>query len=81
MEYDFEIYRLSAKFIADYPTTKYPELMYKNARPYNCLLLESHDNYFICIPFRSHINLEMLIYSKIPCAAEPTAPAWITQKL
>ena len=56
MNYINEIYLLSQKFINDYPQTKYPELMYKQGRPYNCLLIESRDNYFICIPYRSNIN-------------------------
>ena len=30
--------------------------MYKQARPYNCLLIDSHNDYFICIPYRTSIN-------------------------
>lgn len=56
MEYDFELCLLSPKFIQDYPLNIYPELMYKQGRPYTCLLIDSHDDYFICIPFRSFIN-------------------------
>lgn len=56
MELVFEVYLLSDKFIKDYPLSDYPELMYKQGRPYNCLLIDSHDGYFICIPFRSNIN-------------------------
>ena len=56
MEYDFEIYQLSSKFFADYPETQFPELMHKFGRPYSCLLIDSHDGYFICIPFRSSIG-------------------------
>lgn len=47
---------LSSKFIQDYPPDTYPELMYKHGRPYACLLIESHDDYFICVPFRSSIG-------------------------
>lgn len=56
MEFDYEINLLSNDFIADYPTKSFPELMHKQGRPYNCLLIEMHDGYFICIPFRSNIN-------------------------
>jgi hypothetical protein len=30
--------------------------MYKLGRPYTCLLIETHDDYFLCVPFRSSIN-------------------------
>ncbi len=56
MEYAFDIYLLSSKFINAYPLSQYPELMYKQARPYNCLLIDSHDDYFICVPYRTSIN-------------------------
>ena len=56
MEYDFDIYQLSSKFLADYPEDTYPELMYKQGRPYCCLLIDTHDDYFICVPYRSFIN-------------------------
>ena len=55
-EYDFQVYLLSQKFTTDYPLSQYPELMYKQGRPYTCLLIETHDNYFLCVPFRSSIN-------------------------
>lgn len=56
MDYLNEIYLLSQKFINDYPLTKFPELMYKHGRPYNCLLIETQDDYFICVPYRSNIH-------------------------
>jgi hypothetical protein len=56
MEYATDVYLLSQKFIYDYPASSYPELMYKQGRPYACLLIDTHDGYFICIPFRSSIN-------------------------
>ena len=55
MEYDFEINLLSQKFINDYPLSSFPELMYKDGRPYNCLLVDTHADYFICIPFRTSV--------------------------
>lgn len=31
-------------------------IMKKRERPYNCLLLQSHYDYFMCIPYRSNIR-------------------------
>lgn len=56
MEFDFDILKLSKKFVANYPPNKYPELMLKDDRPYNCLLIETSSDYFICIPFRSSVS-------------------------
>ena len=56
MEFDVEIRRLSPKFTQDYPQSSFPELMYKDNRPYTCLLIDTHMDYFICIPFRSEIG-------------------------
>lgn len=56
MDYLSEVYMLSTKFLSDYPASAYPELMYKAGRPYTCLLIEYHEDYYICIPFRSSIN-------------------------
>lgn len=40
----------------DYPAAEYPELMHKKGRPYTCLLIEPHTDYYICVPFRSSIG-------------------------
>ncbi len=56
MEYDSNLYLLSSKFIQDYPVDTYPEIMYKQGRPYTCLLIDTHDDFFICVPFRSNIS-------------------------
>lgn len=56
MDYDVDVYLLSQKFETNYPTAQYPEIMYKHGRPYNCLLIDTHQDYFICVPFRSYIN-------------------------
>ena len=56
MVYDVEVRRLSAQFAAAYPPSQYPEILYKAERPYTCLLIDTHEEYFICVPFRSHIN-------------------------
>ena len=54
--FDYQILNLTPQFYRDYPSPPYNELIRKNSRPYNCLLLQSHYGYFICIPYRSHIN-------------------------
>lgn len=56
MEFDFQILKLTKKFYRDYPKNKYPELLEKNSRAYNCLLLETNYDYFLCIPFRSSMK-------------------------
>ncbi len=56
MDYLSQVYLMSSKFVQDYPTSSYPELMHKQMRPYTCLLISSHDGYFICVPFRSSIT-------------------------
>lgn len=50
-----EVHQLSASFTADYPVEKYPELMYKQTRPYSCLTIDTDTNYYICIPYRTNI--------------------------
>ncbi len=56
MDFIADVYQLTPKFMNDYPETDYPELMHKLGRPYSCLLVDAHCDYYICIPFRSHIN-------------------------
>lgn len=56
MEYDVDTRALSTAFAAAYPAARYPELMFKQARPYTCLLVQTHDDFIISIPFRSHIR-------------------------
>ena len=56
MDYEFELMHLSSKFVSDYPADKFPELLLKSGRSYNCLLIDSHDGYLICIPFRSSVK-------------------------
>lgn len=56
MKYEIDIYLLSSNFINDYPSNQYPELMYKQGRPYSCLLIETNEDYFVCVPFRSAIS-------------------------
>ena len=54
--FDYQVLNLSSKFYEDYPETKYVELMRTQDRPYNCLLIQSHYGYFICIPYRTEIK-------------------------
>lgn len=50
------IYSLSQEFYANYPKPQYKEILDKPARPYCCLTIDCGRDYFICIPYRSHIN-------------------------
>lgn len=56
MEYDVEIRKLSPAFYAAYPNSAYPEILQKDSRPYTCLLIDTHEDYLICVPFRSNMN-------------------------
>lgn len=56
MCFDNMLYYLSRKFYNDYPYEDFPEILWnKKGRAYNCLLIDSHDGYFICVPFRSNV--------------------------
>lgn len=55
MNYNVEILRLSNEFYSTYPQAQYPELLQKIERPYACLLIDLRD-YYICIPYRTHID-------------------------
>lgn len=54
--FDSELVLLSSKFFQDYPAEEYNEIASKNERPYMCLLIDTHEDYFICIPFRSFVR-------------------------
>lgn len=54
MNFNAKVLRLSNKFYIDYPKSRYPELLEKEARAYACLLVDCHD-YFVCIPYRTNI--------------------------
>ena len=56
MEAVMDVYLLSSQFTAKYPYAQYPEIMYKQGRPYSCLLIDTHEDYYICVPFRSSIT-------------------------
>lgn len=56
MQFDIQIHKLSDKFMQDHPSAEYPEITTKANRPHCCLLIDTHRDYFICIPYRSHIH-------------------------
>lgn len=55
-EYDFQILKLSENFYNTYPHSIYSEILEKKQRAYNCIVLESQYEYFICIPYRTEIR-------------------------
>ena len=55
-ESDYQILKLTDVFYREYPNPPYNEILKKNNRVYNCLLFQSHYDYFICIPYRSEIS-------------------------
>ena len=40
----------------EHPDPPYHEILKKNQRAYNCLLFQSHYDYYICVPYRSEIS-------------------------
>lgn len=54
--FEFQILRLSDEFYNTYPNPPYIEILKKVSRPYKCLLLETHYDFFMCIPFRTNIR-------------------------
>lgn len=54
--FDYQVLNLTAKFYNDYPDPPFTEIIRKNTRPYNCLLMQSNYGYFICIPYRSNVK-------------------------
>ena len=55
-EFDYQVLQLTQEFYENYPIPPYSELLKKEKRAYNCLLIQTHYDYFICIPYRSNIN-------------------------
>lgn len=56
LENDHQIIKLSEKFYEQYKNPPYREILKKTSRAYNCLLFQTHYDYFICIPYRSEIK-------------------------
>lgn len=55
-ENDYQILRLTDCFYATYSNPPYIEILEKKQRAYNCLLFQSHYDYFICVPYRTEIR-------------------------
>ena len=55
-ENDYQILKLTSLFYEEYPNPPHTEILEKNNRAYNCLLFQTHYDYFIAIPFRSEIT-------------------------
>ena len=77
MLFDFQIYLLSKQFSKTYPLSDYPELMYKEGRPYNCLLIDTHEDYLICVPYRTNISHNNAYILKDRKGQRKTDPGWI----
>lgn len=56
LDLDSQIVLLTPDFYKKYNKTDFPEILQKDNRAYNCLLIDTHYGYFICIPFRSNIS-------------------------
>lgn len=54
--FDYQVLCLTSDFYNDYPTPPFVEILKKKQRSYNCLLIQSHYGYYICIPYRSQIS-------------------------
>ncbi len=43
--FDYQVLNLTNQFYTDYPNPPYKEILKKNNRPYNCLLIQSQITY------------------------------------
>ena len=55
-ENDYQILKLTPMFYEKYLTPSHKEILQKNSRAYNCLLFQTHYDYFIAVPYRSEIT-------------------------
>lgn len=55
-ESDFQILKLTDDFYKAYPNPPYREILKKRQRAYNCVLFQTHYDYYICVPYRSEIS-------------------------
>lgn len=58
VDFDYQVLHLSTDFYNDYPSDQYKEILDKSNRSYNCLLIDTNSDYFICVPYRSEIKHE-----------------------
>lgn len=56
IDFDHQVLKLTNKFYRDYSGRAFQEILRKKDRPYNCLLIQTHYDYFICIPYRTEIH-------------------------
>ena len=57
MDFDYQILRLTKDFYSAYADHNISgELMLKENRAYNCLLIDLYYDYFLCIPYRTDIR-------------------------
>ncbi|MBQ4536797.1 MAG: hypothetical protein II994_04165 [Lachnospiraceae bacterium] len=55
-ENDFQILKLTSDFYKAYPNPPYVEILQKQQRAYNCILFQTHYDYYICVPYRTDIS-------------------------
>lgn len=55
-ENDYQILKLTPVFYEKYLKPSHTEILQKNSRAYNCLLFQTHYDYFIAVPYRSEIT-------------------------
>lgn len=55
-ENDFQILKLTDEFYNAYPNPPYTEILEKRKRAYNCILFQTHYDYYICVPYRTQIS-------------------------
>ena len=55
-ESDYQILKLTDNFYNTYPNPPYIEILKKRQRAYNCILFQTHYDYFICVPYRTEIS-------------------------
>lgn len=53
---EYEIRQLSPSFYSFYPASLYPEVLRKKGRPYDVIVFESKDDYYVCVPFRTRLK-------------------------
>ena len=56
MDYDYQLIQIAPEFFDKYPNPPYIEILIKSKRTYNCLLFQTHYDYFICVPYRSNMT-------------------------
>ncbi len=55
-ENDSQILKLTDIFYEAYPNPPYVEILKKQQRAYNCILFQTHYDYYICVPYRTEIT-------------------------